>query len=149
MPRGARPRADRTRRSPAAHQHLRRRREHQVLGRTGDAGARWRGDHAAARNQRRRGPAVVPGRLPPRLVAAIDDGQILRVRAGTRAHRSIGIWAVVVDGRVFVRSWGIRPDGWYRTFLEDPRGVITAPGRKRAIPVRAIGAQSERIKDEV
>lgn len=91
----------------------------------------------------------MPGRLPPRLVAAIDDGQILRVRAGTRAHRTIGIWAVVVDGRVFVRSWGIRPDGWYRTFLEDPRGVITAPGRKRAIPVRAIGARSERIKDEV
>ena len=42
---------------------------------------------------------------------------MLRIRAGAE-HRFIGIWAVVVDGRVFVRSWSLKPQGWYRTFLE-------------------------------
>ena len=36
--------------------------------------------------------------------AAIRDGQILGIRAGTKPHRVIGIWAVVVESRVFVRS---------------------------------------------
>jgi hypothetical protein len=83
------------------------------------------------------------------LVNTIAGSQILGVRAGTRAHRTIGIWAVVVDGRVFVRSWGIRRDGWYSTFLEDRTGVITVPSRKRTIPVRAIPTRSERLKDAV
>ena len=47
--------------------------------------------------------AAAPRRFPPRVVAAIRDGQILGIRAGTRPHRVIGIWAVVVEGRVFVR----------------------------------------------
>lgn len=87
--------------------------------------------------------------FPPRLVAAIDRGQILGVRAGASSHRIIGIWAVVVHDRVFVRSWGIRQDGWYRTFLDDPCGVVMAPGRKRAIPVRAFPTRGERLKGEV
>jgi len=82
------------------------------------------------------------------LVAAIDQSRILGVRAGARStHRFIGIWSVVVDGRVFVRSWTERPDGWYRTFLEDPLGTIRLG--EREIPVRAIRARGERIRDAV
>lgn len=78
------------------------------------------------------------------VVAAIRDGMIIGIRAGTAPHRIIGIWAVVVEGRVFVRSWSLKPRSWYRTFLETPRGVIQV-GRRR-IPVRAVRTRSERLK---
>ncbi|HXB56794.1 MAG TPA: DUF2255 family protein [Vicinamibacteria bacterium] len=77
--------------------------------------------------------------------AAISDGQVLGIRAGTRTHRFIRIWAVVVQGRVFVRSWSLKPRSWYRTFLEEPRGLIQVSGRE--IPVRAVRTRSERLKD--
>ena len=42
------------------------------------------------------------------ILAALRDGPILTIRAGTRPHRFIGIWAVVVERRVFVRSWSLK-----------------------------------------
>jgi hypothetical protein len=48
-------------------------------------------------------------RFPKATVAAIRDGKILGIRAGTKPHRIIGIWAVVVEGRVFVRSYTLKP----------------------------------------
>jgi hypothetical protein len=62
-------------------------------------------------------------------------------------HRTIGIWAVVVEGRVFVRSWSLKPRSWWRTFQEDPRGVMAVEGRE--IRVRAVATRSERLKDAV
>jgi len=59
----------------------------------------------------------------------------------------IGIWAVVVEGRVFVRSWSKKSRSWWRTFLVDPVGRIEIGGRK--IPVRAKQTRSERLKDTV
>ena len=58
------------------------------------------------------------------VVEAIRACQVLGIRAGHAPHRIIGIWAVVVERRVFVRSWSLKPRSWYRTFLEDPRGLI-------------------------
>jgi len=86
-------------------------------------------------------------RFPRNVVAAIRDGQIIGLRAGTEPHRFIGIWAVVVEGRVFVRSWSLKPRSWYRTFLEEPRGAIQVAGRE--ISVRAVQTRSERLKDAV
>ena len=86
-------------------------------------------------------------RFPPNVLAAIRDGQILGIRAGTRPHRVIGIWAVVVEGRVFVRSWSLKPRSWFRTFVEEPRGIIAVAGREMA--VRAVLTKSERLKDAV
>ena len=86
-------------------------------------------------------------RFPKDIVAAIRDGKILGIRAGTRPHRIIGIWAVVVEGRVFVRSYSLKPRSWYRTFLEEPRGVIEVDGRE--IPVRPVFTRSERLKTAV
>ena len=86
-------------------------------------------------------------RLPDDIVAAIRDGKILGIRAGTGPHRVIGIWAVVVEGRVFVRSWSLKPRSWYRTFLEEPVGAITVGDRE--IPVRAVRTRSERLKDAI
>jgi hypothetical protein len=81
------------------------------------------------------------------IVDAIRESKILRIKAGTQPHRFIGIWAVVVEGRVFVRSWSLKPRSWYRTFLEDPSGAIQISGRE--IPVRAVKTRSELLKREV
>jgi hypothetical protein len=82
------------------------------------------------------------------LVAAIDRSKILGVRAGARSvHRFIGIWVVVVEGRVFARSYTLEKNGWYRTFLEDPLGTITVG--ERAVRVRAVPTRSERLRDAV
>jgi hypothetical protein len=82
------------------------------------------------------------------VVAAIDAATILGVRAGARSdHRFVGVWPVVVGGRVFVRSWSIQPGGWYRTFLEDPLGTIQIG--ERTVRVRARRVRSERIRDAV
>lgn len=85
-------------------------------------------------------------RFPERVVAAARDGKMLRIRAGAE-HRFIGIWVVVVEDRVFVRSWSVKPRGWYRAFLEDPRGAILVDGEE--IPVRAVRPRGERLKDEI
>ena len=86
-------------------------------------------------------------RFPKNILESIRDEKILGIRAGTKPHRIIGIWAVVVEGRVFVRSWSLKPRSWYRTFLEEPRGIIVVNGRK--VSVRAIQTRSDRLKDAV
>ena len=86
-------------------------------------------------------------RFPKSTVNAIRDGKILGIRAGTKPHRIIGIWAVVVEGRVFVRSYTLKPRSWYRSFLEEPQGIIEVNGKE--IPVRAIFTRSERLKTAV
>jgi hypothetical protein len=81
------------------------------------------------------------------VLAAIRDAQVLGIRAGTAPHRIIAVWVVVVGGRVFVRSWGVKAGGWYNTFLEEPRGVIEIAGR--TIRIRAVRTRSDRLKDAV
>ena len=70
------------------------------------------------------------------------------IRSGTRTdHRFTGVWPVVVDGRVFARSWTLKPGGWYRTLLEDP--AVTIQIGERQIKVRALRIRSERLRDAV
>lgn len=85
--------------------------------------------------------------FPPDVLASIAAGKILGIKAGRAPHRFIGIWVVVVERRVFVRSWSRKPRSWWRTFLEDPVGAITVGDRE--IHVRAIQTRSERLKDAV
>ena len=87
-------------------------------------------------------------RLPRSLVLAIDEVKILGVQAGARSdHRFTGVWPVVVSDRVYARSWGMQPGGWYRSFLEDPLGRIQVG--EREVRVRAVPVKSERIRDAV
>jgi len=51
-----------------------------------------------------------------------EETKYLYIRTGD--HRFIPIWVVVVSGRVIVRSWNDRADGWYRAFLASPCGAI-------------------------
>jgi hypothetical protein len=87
-------------------------------------------------------------RFSSTILAAIDESKILGIRAGARSdHRFIGIWPVVVGGRVFARSWTQKPGGWYRTFLEDPLGTMQVDDRH--VRIRAVRARGERIRDAV
>jgi hypothetical protein len=86
-------------------------------------------------------------RFPRPTLEAIRDGKILGIRAGTKPHRVIGIWAVVVEGRVFVRSWTVKPDGWYRALREEPQGVIEVA--KQRLRFRAVFTRSERLRKAV
>lgn len=84
-------------------------------------------------------------RFPDEILDSIRKEKIIGIRAGSDStHRVIGIWAVVVERRVFVRSWSMKPRSWWRTFLEDPSGVMTV-GTKE-FRIRAIQTRSERLK---
>ena len=82
------------------------------------------------------------------VIAAADAAKIMGVRAGADSqHRFIGVWPVVVEGRLFARSWTLKKGGWYRTFLEDSRGTIQVADRE--LRVRAVPVRSERLRDAV
>ena len=89
----------------------------------------------------------LPRRFPEGIVAALRTGSSLRIKAGTDPHRFIGIWVVVVENRVFVRSWSVKTRGWYRAFLTDPRGFIQVS--HHTMPVRAVRTRSGRLRDAV
>jgi hypothetical protein len=90
---------------------------------------------------------VKPIRFSEHVRSWLEKSEVLRIRAGTGAHHFIGIWFVVVQGRVFVRSWSLRPDGRYCTFLREPRGAIKL-GRS-AISVRAVPRRTKAVRDAV
>lgn len=81
------------------------------------------------------------------VLALFQKSKGLRMRAGTGDHRFIGIWFVLVEDRVFVRSWSLKADGWYRTFLKDPCGTLQIADIE--IPVRAVRMTSEGLRDAV
>jgi hypothetical protein len=81
------------------------------------------------------------------ILAILRKAKGLRIRAGNGSHRFIGIWLVVVDDRVFVRSWSLKPQGWFQTFVKEPIGCIQIADRE--IPIRAVRTKSERLKGAV
>ncbi len=77
---------------------------------------------------------------------AIRAAKIFGVRAGND-HRYTGVWVVVVEGKVFVRSWNDKPTGWFRAFRKEPDGTVQVAGLE--IPVRAKLVRSDRIRKAV
>jgi len=80
------------------------------------------------------------------VVEAVRSAKIIGVRAGTE-HRYTGVWVVVVDGRVFVRSWNDKPTGWFRAFRAQPNGMIQVG--KLELRVQAKLPRGTRIRDAV
>ena len=82
--------------------------------------------------------------LPRTVVAALDSAKIFGIRAGARSdHRYTGAWPIVLEGRVFARSWTLKPGGWFQTLLEDPLGTIQVGDRE--VRIRAVRVKSERV----
>ncbi len=86
--------------------------------------------------------------LRPGRACDLARRQDIWIRAGDE-HRFIAIWAVVVSGRVFVRSWNVKPRGWYQAFIDEKRGAIRLEKNAAEIPVSAVGTKSERWKAAV
>ena len=87
-------------------------------------------------------------RFPQEILAALQKEKIIGIRAGSESkHRVIGVWMVVVEKRLFIRSWSMKPRSWWRTFLDDPYGSLFV-GEKE-IPISAVQTRSERLKDLV
>lgn len=80
------------------------------------------------------------------IVEAARKAKILGVRSGTE-HRYTGVWLVVVDDRIFARSWYDKPAGWFQAFKKEPNGTIQIG--KLEIPVRGKPVRSARIRDAV
>lgn len=86
---------------------------------------------------------MAQSRFPRDTVALFHKAKILGVRSG-REHRYTGVWVVVVEGRVFVRSWTDKPTGWFRAFRKEPLG--SASIGEKEIPVRAVAVRSEKLR---
>jgi len=68
--------------------------------------------------------------------------KIIGIRNGER-HRFIGLWPIVVEGRIFVRSWAQKKEGWYEAFGKNPLGMIQFEEKEINIKTRKV--TSERI----
>ena len=86
-------------------------------------------------------------RFPKVTVTAIRDAKSSVFAPALEPHRIIGIWAVVIEGRVFCPVITLKPRSWYRTLREERRGVIEVEGRQ--IKMRAVFTRSERLKAAV
>jgi hypothetical protein len=86
-------------------------------------------------------------RFADEVLDVFQKSKALRLRAGTGDHRFIGIWFVLVKDRVLVRSWSVKANGWYRSFLKEPRGTIQIANLE--IPVRAVRIRSESLRNAV
>lgn len=74
---------------------------------------------------------------PPDTLAAIDAADDLRVsplRADGRTHGTpTWIWAVVVNGDLYVRAYNGTRSRWYQAALARPEGRIHAAGELREV----------------
>jgi hypothetical protein len=95
----------------------------------------------------RKTAAQVP-RLPQAVVKAADMAKIMGVRAGAASdHRFTGVWPIVIEGRLFARSWTVTPGGWFATLAADGLGRIQVGDRE--VRVRGRRVRSERLRDAI
>ena len=80
------------------------------------------------------------------IIEAFRKAKIMGVRAGSE-HRYTGVWVVVVDDRVFARSWNDKPTGWFQAFRKEANGMVQVGDLE--IPVRAKLVRGARMRDAV
>ena len=54
----------------------------------------------------------------------INTHNLTGIKAGKERETFLEIWMVVVNERIFARSWGLAEKSWYNTFLKEPEGQI-------------------------
>lgn len=89
---------------------------------------------------------VVTPRFSADALAWLGETKYIKVRAGP-THRLIHIWIVVIEGRVFARSWNNKSDGWYAAFLKEPKGALEID--EKEVPVRARNVTADSVLDSV
>jgi hypothetical protein len=66
----------------------------------------------------------------------IQHHSLTGIKAGQERPHFLDIWMVVVEGRIFARSWGLSANSWYHTFLKHPQGAIRCGEQEFAIEAR-------------
>lgn len=84
-------------------------------------------------------------RFEKEILAAIDRSPYIFIKAGSRPHKPIVIWVVIVERRVFVRSWSFKARSWNRVLQKEPLAVIQVG--KRKCRVCAVRTRSIRLKN--
>ena len=54
----------------------------------------------------------------------IKTHNLIGLKAGELRITFLEIWMVVINDRIFARSWGFAEKSWYNTFLSDSNGQI-------------------------
>ena len=85
-------------------------------------------------------------RFDSEVVDAFRKAKIMGVRAGTE-HKYTGVWVVVVEDRVFARSWSDKPTGWFQAFQKQRSGMVQVGDLE--VSVRGKSVRSARIRDAV
>ena len=49
----------------------------------------------------------------------IQNHTIIGIKAGHQRPEFLEIWMIVVQNRIFARSWGLAKRSWYNTFLDN------------------------------
>jgi hypothetical protein len=80
------------------------------------------------------------------IVEAFRKAKIIGVRAGSE-HKYTGVWVVVVDDRVFARSWNDKPTGWFQAFRKQPSGTVQVGDLE--VSVRGRPVRGARMRDAV
>jgi hypothetical protein len=57
-------------------------------------------------------------------IECIAINEFIGLKAGKDRPNFLEIWMVVVEDRIFARSWGLAERSWYNTFLTDNKGQI-------------------------
>lgn len=54
----------------------------------------------------------------------ISTHNLIGLKAGLSRESFLDIWMVIVDNRIFARSWGFAERSWYTTFLVENEGEL-------------------------
>jgi hypothetical protein len=81
-------------------------------------------------------------KFPEAVIDAFNQAKIIGVRSGAQ-HKYTGVWVVVVNGRIYARSWNDKPTGWFRAFQREPDGMVQVATLE--IPARARFPRSAKI----
>ena len=66
----------------------------------------------------------------------IDETQITSVRAGQGREKFTGIWMVVVEDRIFARSYNLSERSWYTALSGSENGDIKCG--KEIVPIKGL-----------
>ena len=78
----------------------------------------------------------------------IRTHNLIGIKAGSERPGFLEIWMVVVQNRIFARSWGLAEKSWYNSFLKCPAGQLQG-GDAIYIIKAAIPKDIEELTDKI
>ncbi len=88
----------------------------------------------------------------PEQLKRIDESDELEIaarRADGTLRPLVPIWAVRVDGQVYVRTWHRRTTGWFGRVLDARRARVRVPGLAADVVVEDVGAGPGELRTSV